>query len=448
MTATLPALPRPFAPPGAALAARPEVVTEIRPVLRAALVAALLLFGVLGGWAALVPVGGAVIAPGRSVAAGKPQAVQTVEGGAVARLAVKPGDLVAAGDLILTLDPAPVAARLAAARDRLAAALAEQARFRAEAAGAAAPDFTPPALPFPAPDMDAPAATSRALFAARALRAAEMRARAEETAAQVAAQGAGVAAQVAALQAERELLLAEIDTQAALLAEGLARQGPLADLRRQAAQIDGRIAALHAERTRLEASAREATRALAEAEAARAEEAAQGLRDSAAEIGALVPEITALLAAEGRGELRAPVAGVVHELAVAGPGAVVAPGATVAQIVPQDGGVEIEVAVDPGAIDQVHPGQTAEVRISAFDPTMPKLPATVTLVAPDASTDPATGLRFFRVTLRLDPAALAGVPPVSPGMPAEAYLATGQRPMLAWLIAPLTHQLDRAFREN
>jgi HlyD family secretion protein len=421
---------------------------DTRPVLRAALLASLLLFGVLGAWAALVPVGGAVIAPGRSVAAGKPHPVQTVEGGAVAVLAVKAGDRVAAGDLILTLDPAPVAARLAAATDRLAAALAERARFRAEATGAGGLDATAPDLPFPAPDLTAALATSTALFHARAARAGEMRARAEETAAQVAAQDAGVAAQIAALEAERLLLGEEIANQAALVAEGLARQGPLAELKRQAAQMDGRLAALAAERKGLEATAREAARALAEAEAARAEEAAQGLRDTAAEIGELVPEITALRAAEGRGELRAPVAGVVHELAVAGPGAVVAPGATVAQVIPQDGGVEIEVSVDPRAIDQVHPGQTAEVRIAAFDPMMPRLPATVALVAPDASTDPATGQRFFRVTLRLDPAALKDVPPVSPGMPAEAYLATGERPMLAWLVAPLANHLDRAFREN
>lgn len=444
-------LPAPLRPAALSVAhpdSRVGVATEIRPVLRAALVASLLLFGVLGGWAALVPVGGAVIAQGRSVAVGKPHPVQAVEGGAVATLAVKPGDRVAAGDVILTLDPAPVVARLAAATDRLAAALAEQARFRAEATGADAPDFTPPTLPFAAPDMTEAAATSGALFRARALRAAEMRARAEETAAQVAAQTAGGEAQIAALTDERRLLLAQIETQSALVAEGLARQGQLSDLQRQAAQIDGRIAALIADRARLEASAREAALALAEAEAAWVEEAAQGLRDSAAEIGALVPEITALLAAEGRSELRAPIAGVVHELAVAGPGAVVAPGAAVAQIIPQDGGIEIEAAVDPRAIDQVHPGQTAEVRIAAFDPMMPKLPATVTLVAPDASADPATGHRFFRVTLRLDPAALADAPPVTPGMPAEAYLATGERPMLAWLVAPLAHHLDRAFREN
>ncbi len=429
-------------------AALPALRLEIRPVLRAALVASAVLFGVLGGWAALVPVEGAVIAQGRSTAVGKPHPVQALEGGAVAQLLVKPGDRVGAGDLILTLDPAPVAARLAAVTDRLAATLAEQARFRAEATGAAAPDFTPPALPFPAPDLTSAAATSEALFRARALRAAEMRARAEETAAQVAAQTGGVDAQIAALRTERLLLAEEIETQSALLAEGLARQGPLADLKRQEAQLDGRIAALAADRTRLEATAREATRALAEAEAARAEEAAQGLRDSAAAIGELVPEITALLAAEGRSELRAPVSGLVHELAVAGPGAVVAPGATVAQIIPQDGGIEIEVAVDPRAIDQVHPGQQAQVRISAFDPMMPKLPATVALVAPDASTDPATGRHFFRVSLRLDPEALAKVPQITPGMPAEAYLATGEHPMLAWLVSPLTHHLDRAFREN
>jgi len=298
--------------------------------------------------------------------------------------------------------------------------------------------------------MAAAEAGQRALFAARAARAADARRRLAETEAQIAAQTAGISAQIEAARAEAALLAGEIAVQADLVGRGLARQGPLSELRRQEAALAGRIAGHEAERTRLAAEGRAAALALAGEEGARAEEVAQGLRDTATLIAELTGEILGLEAALARTELRAPAAGIIHELAVS-PGAVAAPGAVLAQIVPVERGVEVEIRLDPRAIDQVHPGQQAEVVIAALDPrTTPRLAARVASVPPGAVTDPATGRSFYRVTLALPESELARLGPVAltPGMPVEAYLATGERSALAWLSAPLLAPLRQALRED
>ncbi len=430
----------------------PRLATQ--PLVRAGALAALLLFGGLGGWSMLATVDGAVIAQGQVLVQGKPQPVQSLDGGLVAAVHVKTGDHVAAGALLVSFDPTVAQARRDIARARLAGALADRARLEAEAAGWDAPRFdADPILNDAAlaAERDTAVTRQRALFDARSARAADARARLAETEGQITAQVAGIAAQITAAREEAALISGEVASQVALVDKGLARQAPLSELRRQEASLAGRLAGLEAERDRLAAAAREAQAALRQEESQRAEEVAQGLRDATALIAEVQQEILSLDAALARTDLRAPVAGVVHELAVSAPGAVIAPGATLAQVVPMDRGLEIEVHVDPRAIDDVHPGQVAEVMIAAFDPhAVPKLNATVARVPPDAVTDPATGRSFYRVALTLPEAEIArlGKVALTPGMPVEAFLATGSRPVIDWLMAPLVAPMRHAMREN
>ena len=74
---------------------------QVKSLLRAGGVGMVLLFGAMGGGAALIPIDGAIIAPGQIMVQGKPLPVQSLEPGIVAVVAVKNGDLIQAGDLIL-----------------------------------------------------------------------------------------------------------------------------------------------------------------------------------------------------------------------------------------------------------------------------------------------------------------------------------------------------------
>jgi HlyD family secretion protein len=425
--------------------------TETGGILRAGAICFVLLFGAIGGWASFATISGAVIATGHVLVQGKTQPVQSLDGGLVATVHVVNGDHVAAGDVIASLDRAIAATRLDITRGRLAEALALRARLMAESTGKPVLRLDPPDLPFLLPDMEGALASQRALLEARTARQADGRDRLAETSAQIAAQIAGITAQEQAAQTEAALIDQEIGTMTTLLDKGLARQTAFADLRREEAALTGRLASLNFERDRLAGSAREAALALRQEEGARKEDVAQELRDTSALIAELIQQGIGHDAQLARTDLRAPVSGVVHELAVTAAGAVLAPGAGLAQIVPVQRGIEIEVRVDPRAIDQVWQGQTADVSISALDPrATPRLRAEVAVVPPAAVTDPGTGHSFFRVTLRLPDTEIArldgGI--LTPGMPVEAFLATGQRSVLSWLIAPIMAPLNRALREN
>jgi HlyD family secretion protein len=68
-----------------------------------------------------------------------------------------------------------------------------------------------------------------------------------------------------------------------------------------------------------------------------------------------------------RTSMRAPLAGIVHELSVHTIGGVIAPGETVMRIVPETDQLAIEARVRAEDIDEVGEGQSAIVRFTAFN---------------------------------------------------------------------------------
>src|ERR1700738_2370510 len=63
-----------------------------------------LFFGGLGGWAAIAPLNGAIVANGVIKVEGNRKSVQHLDGGIVKDLRVKEGDRVKVGDVLLVLD--------------------------------------------------------------------------------------------------------------------------------------------------------------------------------------------------------------------------------------------------------------------------------------------------------------------------------------------------------
>ncbi|MFN3937735.1 MAG: HlyD family type I secretion periplasmic adaptor subunit [Gemmobacter sp.] len=432
----------------------PDAPAPLRTGLRAPILWGLvitgLLFGVLAVWAGTARIGGAVIAQGEAAVRGRPRAVQHLDGGIVAEIPVAEGERVAAGDVLLRLDPTVPALNLAMAEGRLAEALARRARLEAEHLGLVEPVFDWSGLPFAAPDTRLHEAGERQVFAARAEVLRGQRDRLTERLAQIESQLSGLTAQLAARRDQLSLTEADLETANALASRGLARAQQLSDLQRGRSELLGQIAALEAEVARARTAARDAELETLQAERAFREQVVTDLRTANAEIDALLLEIVNRRAQLDRIELRAPAAGIVHELAVTTPGAVIAPGGTVAQIIPLDEGVEFTLRVDPRAIDQVWPGQPAQVLVGSFDPiSTPRLSGTVVSVPPAAVTDPRSGTSYYRIEVEVPAEELARLgAPLVPGMPVEAFLETSERTVLAYLVQPLRRHLGHAFRED
>ena len=99
----------------------------------------------------------------------------------------------------------------------------------------------------------------------------------------------------------------------------------------------------------------------------------------------------------------------------------------------------------------VFPGQAAVLRFSAFDiRTTPEINGTVTRVSADTTTDQRTGQSYYtiRVALPTDVEHQLGNIKLLPGMPVEAFVQTGERTVISYLMKPLHDQFMRAFREK
>jgi HlyD family secretion protein len=71
-------------------------------------------------------------------------------------------------------------------------------------------------------------------------------------------------------------------------------------------------------------------------------------------------------------------------------------------------------------------------------------------VAADTATDQRTGQSYYlvRISMTADEIKRLGDVKLTPGMPVEAFIQTGERTMLSYLVKPLHDQLMRAFREK
>lgn len=96
-------------------------------------------------------------------------------------------------------------------------------------------------------------------------------------------------------------------------------------------------------------------------------------------------------------------------------------------------------------------GQSAFIRFTAFNQrTTPEFNGTVIRVAADLTKDQQTGQAYFVARIGLSEGELRRLDRLKlvPGMLAEAYIRTGDRTAMSFLLKPLTDQFARAFRER
>ena len=91
------------------------------------------------------------------------------------------------------------------------------------------------------------------------------------------------------------------------------------------------------------------------------------------------------------------------------------------------------------------------MRFSAFNiRTTPEINGEVTRVSADTSTDQRTGQSYYTIRVSLPPKEVARLGEVKllPGMPVEAFVQTGERTVISYLMKPFYDQYMRAFREK
>lgn len=406
----------------------------------------------IGGWSATASLAGAVIGSGRVKVAAERQVVEHPDGGVVAEILAVDGDAVEAGAPLLRLDDQELSAELSVVEGRLFETLARIARLEAERDGRDTLELDAALTAV----VDRPEVLElidgqRALLDARLETERRQDAQLLERQTQIGSQIDGLAAQTTAAEEERRLLELELDAQRRLLERNLIEQSRVYAVERALAEVEGRIGALGSDaaiaRGRISELETERLRLGAE----RRERAIAELREARAESVELAERRRSLLARLSRLVVTSPRDGVVTESAVFALNSVVRAAEPILFVVPSDSALVVEARVPDVSVDQLFVGQPARVLLPALNArTTPELSGVVTRISADAVLDERTGEAFYEVEIALSDAELArlGEARLTPGMPVDVFLATGERTALSYLLRPFTDYFDRAFRED
>ena len=430
------------------------VSRSIRRHTRMGLLTCILLVGGAGAWAAATNLSGAVVASGHFVVDSYLKKVQHPDGGVVGEILVREGDTVTAGDVVMRLDATQARANLDMVRKRLDELLARQARLQAERDDRAEIVFPEALLNQKLrghQEATAAVDSEMRLFEFRKASREGQKAQLNERILQYGHEIEGLRAQENAYREGSKVLLNEITSLAELRKQGAVSDQRLNGLKTELATFGGELGEKIAYQAQIAGRITETRLAMMQIDQDLKTEVGRELREVQGDIGEYVERKIASEDQLKRIDIVAPQSGVVHQLDVHTIGGVVTPADPIMLIVPKSDTLSLEVRISPKDIDQVQPGQKAMLRLSAFNQrTTPELSGHVSRVAADLSTDEKTGLSYFLVRLLLDTGEyhkLAGMT-VVPGMPAEAFIQTGERSAISYLLKPLTDQVARAFREQ
>ncbi len=420
--------------------------------LAAGVTAVAVLAGGIGGWAATTELYSAVVASGILVVEGNAKKVQHPAGGIVAELLVAEGQHVQAGQVLIRLDDTVTRSNLAVIIANLDQLYARQARLEAERDGLASAQ-APSKLSDRVGSVEAESAMTheRRLFEDRRAAREGQKKQLQEQIVQLREQIAGLDQQRQGKTGETALIEKELDGVRGLFAKSLATLPRMNSLDRDAVRLRGESGQLTASIAAARGKIAEIELQYLQVEQTMHAEVAKELRDTANSIAELAEKKVAAQDTLRRIEIKAPVAGAVHQLAMHTVGGVIGGGDELMQIIPLGGDLIVEAQIAPQDIDQVRAGQTATLRLSAFNrTTTPELFATVTRVSADLETDKRTGAGFYRAGISIPRGELARIPDLTlvPGMPVEAFIQTGSRTALSYLIKPVSDHAQRVFRER
>jgi hemolysin D len=445
------------------------IETPVSPVGRTMMGVVVLLVVVAIGWACIGQLDIVATATGRIIPSGQIKVIQPLQIGVVKKIRVADGDHVAAGDVLVEIDPTTDAAdRDRIARDLMQAEL-DIARLQAALALDAA-TFAPP----PGADPALADAERRQLIAQLAQHKAKIDGLDQQVAAKTAERDQARAT-IAKLEASIPLLQAKVDIYDKLRENQLTSQITRLDSERQLSDAEhDRIVTMHqVEGTQAQIASLMQQRSEADADFHR--QTLDSLGKATQYAAEQRQELIKAAQRTGLQQLRAPVAGTVEQLAVHTIGGVVQPAQTLMVVVPDDSKLEVEAMLPNRDAGFVHAGQPAELKIEAFsytrygllrgrvrdvsrdalrkeqDAPNPDRDQSLTKSAPaeDKGSSAADSAYVARISLgETGVSTEQGLMPLEPGMTATAEIKTGQRRVISYLLSPFMRYRHEALRER
>lgn len=397
-------------------------------------------------WANLATVDQVAHAEGRVIPSSQLQVIQNLEGGILAKVLVREGELVKQNQPLMRLDDTRFASSFNEGKLSLYALTARIARLEAEIRGAT---FKAPG-DFP-PEHQHLIESERELFEARKREHASAIDILKQQLTQQQQTLAELVAREGKLARNAELAQQELDITEPLVETGAVSQVELLRLQVAVNESLGELESVRLAIPRAKTAIEEAREKISEREQQFRSEAQSELSEARTQLSRLSISNVALEDRVRRTEVRAPVAGTVKQILVTTEGAVVQPGMDLVEIVPSNDSLLVEARIRPADIAFIHPGQDATVKLTAYDfAVYGGLDATLEFISADTIVD-ERGEHFFKIQVRTDKNHLgtdANPLPIIPGMVATVDILTGEKTVMDYLLKPLRRAQESALSER
>lgn len=377
-------------------------------------------------WSAIAPLDEGVSAQASVSIETRRKTIQHLSGGVVRSVAVKEGQWVREGEVLMELDAGVSKANFEAVRQNYMAQRANESRLLAELKGASKIDFHPDLLKAKNdPLVQQHMQTQVQLFNAR--RAAYR------------AQVGGMAEMIESRKAQAAFQTQQVQSIRELAKEGYASRNQLLQLEQSQAELRTSLTDLQTNYARVQQEY--------------VKELSAQLADVRKEVQSGQEKLQAVTDELSRTQLRSPVEGQVVGMTVTSTGGVVTPGQRLMDIVPKGEALLVDAKIPPHVIDKVRAGESVDVRFSSFSnsPQLVLDGRLVSLSSDVISEQTAAGVMSYylgRVEITPEGIKELGKRVMQPGMPAEVLIKTGERSLLTYLMHPLTKRLAASMKEE
>lgn len=426
--------------------------------LRIGIAISVLFFVILGGWAAIARLDAAAAGEGQVTVSGNRQTVQHRDGGIVEQLLVREGQHVKAGQVLIRLHGAEVAATERALASSVIDLEAQRARLEAEIRGG--PIQWPANFRTMTGDdralADRAMALQQAQIGARSNSLASNRAVLRQQEAEVARQSAGYTAQSRASAEQRESLQQQLASTRRLADEGYVSRNSVRALERAVQQLEGQDAEYASRAAAAREQIGQTRQQVIQTSRKYVEDSATTLRDTQFQLDEVLPKWLAAKEQLERTIIRAPVAGRVVGLHVFSVGGVIQGGQPLLDIVPDAAPLIVKANFQPGDVDGVYEGRQAEVKfLSLHERDLPILLGTVRNVSADSLRDETTGHPYFSAEIVVPQSQIDMLKTVRgedtgirPGVPVSVLVKLRRRTALQYLLDPLAEAFRRSMHER
>lgn len=430
---------------------RRDLKRRTRPARMLGYFSVIFFVGGFAVWSDMALLASAVVANGVVSPEGYRKTVQHLEGGIIGTIHVREGDKVTAGQILISMRTTDAQGRYDELRGRYIRLLATEARLVAELAGQNQITFPKELTSTDSETARSVAGEEQALLNSRLATREGREDILHKRIRQIEEQITGSREVIAAEDEQLGLIDREIASAQEMYKQGLERLPRILALQRDQADIRANQASNRSQVARNEQQIGETELQLLNLRQQDSETANEDLAKVRGDLTELRSELPSRQDVLARTAIVAPISGTVMNLRVRTESGVISSGQPLLDIVPNEPNLIIDSRIKPADIDVVHPDMPARVVLSAY-PTrhLPQIHGLLTSVSADRLTDERTGEPYFLGKVKVDMADLAKLHDVklSPGMPAEVMILTGEHTLLDYMLAPVRDSLNRGFREN